>query len=251
MSAGDDPRARPETPPPKVLVVDDIPMFRELVTNFISRIADVTTAADGATALEIARHEHPRLIVSDLEMPGMNGAALCRAVREDEALADTPFLMILPGDDAHDRVRAIRAGADDVIAKPLQRVELLGTVSRFLADNTVRGLPRVQVSTPVTIFMNKNETRARALNVSRGGMFVRTELPLPTRSEWRVRFHLPETSGDLTPTAMVVWRADERAPTGPGLGMRFVELDGRAARVIDEFVYERTPASYGPRPPRP
>jgi len=234
---------------PRVLVVDDIAMFRELVTNFIGRLAEVVTAEDGASALALARQEQPRLIVSDLDMPGMNGAALCRAVREDAAIADTPFLMILPGDDAHDRVRAIRAGADDVITKPLQRVELIGTVSRFLAANFVRGLPRVQVSTPVTIFMSKKESRARALNVSRGGMFLSTDLPLPTRSEWRVRFNLPETRDELTPTAMVVWRADESAPTGPGLGMRFVELDGRAARMLDEYVYERTPVSSSP--PRP
>jgi len=248
MSSSEDaPRPRDPGARPKVLVVDDIPMFRELVTNFIARIADVVTAEDGASALEIARRERPRLIVSDLDMPGVNGAALCRSVREDPQLAATPFLMILPGDAAHDRVRAIRAGADDVISKPLQRVELLGTVTRFLSDHFVRGLPRVQVSTPVTIFMNKNETHARALNVSRGGMFVRTDLPLPMRSEWRVRFNLPETPGALSPTAMVVWRADATAPTGPGLGMRFVELEGREARLIDEFVYERTPASHGPR----
>jgi uncharacterized protein (TIGR02266 family) len=233
---------------PKVLVVDDIPMFRELIANFLSGVADVIEAEDGASAFEAVRRERPRLIVSDLDMPGMGGDALCRAVREDSEIASTPLLMILPGDDAHDRVRAIRSGADDVLSKPLQRVELLGTAGRFLTDNTVRGLPRVQVEAPVTIFLTQEESRARALNLSRGGMFVRTELPLPTHSEWRVRLTLPETTAALTPTAMVVWRADGQSPMGPGLGMRFVELGGRDARAIDDFVYERTPASaFAPR----
>ena len=234
-----------------VLVVDDIPMFRDLMSNFLSGTARVIQAGDGAEALELARRERPRLIVSDLEMPGMNGAALCRAVRDDADLAGTHFLMITPGEEASDRVRAIRAGADDVLMKPLQRVELLGTVGRFLADNTVRGLPRVAVDTPVTIYLSKDQGRGQALNLSRGGMFVKTDLPLPTRSEWRVRFHLPETPAQLTPTAMVVWRAPEGSPMGPGLGMRFVELDGRAARTLDDFVYERTPTSHGPRVPQP
>jgi len=233
---------------PTVLVVDDIPMFRELIGNFLSGTADIVTAEDGAQALDIARRKRPRMIVSDLEMPGMNGAALCRAVREDRRLADLPFLMIVTGDAARDRVRAIRAGADDVLAKPLQRVELIGAVSRFLTENTARGLPRVNVETPVTIFLSKQEGRGQALNVSRGGMFVRTDLPLPTRSEWRVAFHLPETDEELTPTAMVVWRAPEDSPTGPGLGMRFVEIDGPTARTIDEYVYERTPTGWGSRP---
>lgn len=233
---------------PKVLVVDDIPMFRELVANFLSGVAHVVTAEDGRSAFEIARRERPRLIVADLEMPGMNGAALCRAIRNDRELAATPLLMVLPGDEAHDRVRAIRAGADDAIAKPLQRVELLGTAKRFLTDTTVRGLPRVRVDAPVTIFLNKNEGRGRALNVSRGGIFVHTDLPLPDRSEWRVRFQLPETGEPLSPTAMVVWRAGADAPGGPGLGMRFVELSGQEARALDDYVYERTPAaSWAPR----
>jgi len=237
------------TPAPgPVLVVDDIPMFRELLANFLAGTADVRTASDGSEALELARRVRPRLIVADLDMPGMNGAALCRAVRADEQLAECHFLMILPGDEAGDRVRAVRAGADDVLSKPLQRVELVGAVSRFLAHNTVRGLPRVPVSAPVTIYLAKSPGRGKALNVSRGGIFVRTELPLPTRSEWRVRFQLPEMPKPLTPTAMVVWRAGEATPTGTGLGMRFVELDGQAARSLDEYVYERTPAAPSPAP---
>jgi uncharacterized protein (TIGR02266 family) len=233
-----------------VLVVDDIPMFRDLMANFLAGTGRVLTASGGREALEIARAEQPRLIISDFDMPDLGGVDLCRAVRADATLQRTRFLMILPGseDDARDRVRSIRAGADDVISKPIQRPELVQTVRRFLAADTVRGLPRVPVSTPVTIYLSKNESEGKALNVSRGGMFVATDLPLPTHSEWRVRFHLPETDAQLTPTAMVVWRAPEDAPTGPGLGMRFVELDGPAARTLDEYVYERTPTSQMPIP---
>ena len=236
--------------PGPVLVVDDIPMFRELLANFLAGTAEVISAANGNEALAVAHRVRPRLIVADLEMPGLDGAALCRAVREDARLSECHFLMILPGDDAHDRVRAIRAGADDVLSKPLQRVELVGAVSRFLADNAVRGLPRVSVHAPVTIYLARRPGRGRALNVSRGGIFVRTELPLPTRSEWRVRFQLPEMQEALTPTAMVVWRAEPSTPTGSGLGMRFVELDGQAARSLDEYVYERTPVVQSPPPGR-
>jgi uncharacterized protein (TIGR02266 family) len=112
----------------------------------------------------------------------------------------------------------------------------------------------VAVDTPVTIFLARGHERARAVNLSRGGMFVRTELPLPRRSEWRLRFELPDApdgAGSIAPTAMVVWRADEDDPIGPGLGLRFVELDGASARHLDEYVYERTPSSFGAPPPRP
>jgi len=236
-----------------ILVVDDIPMFRALLADMLASAGRVVEAEDGAQALELARKERPDLVVSDLEMPGLDGAALCRAVRADEDLARTHFLMLLPGGDARDHVRAIRAGADDALAKPLQRTELLGSVRRFLATPTVRGLPRVAVDTPVTVYLSRSQERARATNVSRGGLFLRTELPLPRRSEWRIRFQLPEQETPLSPTAMVVWRAEADAPTGPGpgLGMRFMELDGAAARRLDEYVYERTPVSHAGPPPRP
>lgn len=226
-----------------ILVVDDIPMMRDLISLFLARTGRVLRAADGAEALAVARRERPALIISDLDMPGSDGAALCRALRADPELADTHFLMLLPSDDPQDRVRAIRAGADDVLTKPLERVALLSTVTRFLASPTVRGLPRVAVNAPVTIYLAEKAARARALNVSRGGMYVRTDLRLPTRSEWRVQFQLPELARSLAPTAMVVWHGDQTSPFGLGLGMRFVELDGQAARTLDEFVYERTPAS--------
>ena len=240
-----EPDARKDAP--TVLVVDDIPMFRELMASFLARSGRVIQAEGGAQALELARRERPRLIVADLEMPDVNGAALCRAIRKDPELSETAFLMTLPDGDPGSRVRAIRAGADDVLNKPLQGIELIAAANRFLAEETARGLPRVLLETPVTIFLDRSPARGQSLNVSRGGMFVRTDLALPPRSEWRVKFQLPETEASLEPTAMVVWRSDGR-PMGPGLGLRFVELDGRAARTLDDFVYERTPVSApGPR----
>ena len=225
----------------KILVVDDVPMFRDLMSVFLSRSGRVLLARDGAEALAMARRDRPDLVISDLEMPGSNGEALCRAMREDPDLRGTPFLMFTPDGAAEDHVRAIRAGADDVLTKPIQRIELLQNVSRFLASPTVRGLPRVPVEAPVQIFLPKEMQKATALNLSRGGLFIHTDLKLPKRSEWRIRFQLPEIGTSLSPTAMVVWRADAEKPGGPGLGLRFVEIDGDDARAIDEFVYERTP----------
>ncbi len=241
---------RPDGPPQdsaavdsrSILVVDDIPMMRDLTSLFLARAGRVLQAASGAEALETIRRERPKLVLSDLDMPGTDGVDLCRAVRADPEIAGTHFVMLLPSDAPVDRVRAVRAGADDVLIKPLQRVELLATVTRFLASPTVRGLPRVDVNAPLTIYLSEKTARVRTVNLSRGGVFVRTDLRLPTHSEWRVQFQLPELREALSPTAMVVWHGTENSPFGMGLGMRFVELDGRDARKLESFVYERTPA---------
>lgn len=226
-----------------ILVVDDIPMMRELMALFLSRAGRVIQAAEGNGALAIARRERPAVVIADLGLPGMDGAALCRAIREDPDLEATRVVILLPDGSVGDRVAAIRAGADDVLHKPLQRTDLLSTVSRFLAVPAVRGLPRVMVNAPVTIYLPERAVRARSVNLSRGGMFVKTDLELPERSEWRLQFQLPEASESISPTAMVVWHSEKDGPLGLGCGMRFLELDGSASRTVDDFVYERTPVS--------
>ncbi len=81
--------------PKKVLLVDDDKEFR-IVAAIILETAgyQVMQADDGAIAMEILRIEHPDLIISDLNMPMMDGRALCKQVRADALLARTPFVIM-------------------------------------------------------------------------------------------------------------------------------------------------------------
>lgn len=220
---------------PTILVVDDVALFRELGALFLARSGRVHTAHDGKDALEQARRVKPTLMLVDLFMPGMDGEALCRAVRADPELRDAALLVMTGSDSAEDRARALRAGADDVLRKPIVRAELMQAVGRFVQPAGVRGLPRVPFHERVRIRNGSEELVGRAANLSRGGMFVDAAPLPPLHSELRLEFELSDAGPPLRPTAEVVWQRD---PTGaePGMGLRFLGLDGHSAQLLGDYL---------------
>ncbi len=227
-----------------ILMVDDVAMFREIGSLFLARAGRVITASDGLEALVLAREERPALIVCDLEMPRMGGEALCQAVKSDPELADTPVIMLVGSHDADDHARAVRAGADDALPKPLNRVTLLEAVNRFLRFERVRGLPRVELEAPVRIRHQGAECWGVVRNLSRGGMFIESEPALPLDAELALEFDLPETARTLAPTARVVWQRSPGEGRADGMGLRFVALDAATVRCLEDYVHER---AVGPR----
>lgn len=227
----------------KILVVDDAQMFRELGALFLGRTGQVITAESGEEALALAHRERPDVIVTDVQMPGMSGDELCRALRASPDLARTPIIALAGRDDGDDHERAVRAGANDVIEKPLDRVSLIMAVNHFLRLAT-RGLARVPLETDVRVELGNAEAWAWSRNISRGGMFIEVEQDVgEPNTEIQLDFDLPDAGGvHLAPTAKVVWR--EALPEGArsGLGLRFLKLDGDAARILHDYVYERASA---------
>ena len=221
-----------------ILVADDIPMFRELAALFLTRSARVVTAEDGKQALDLARKLAPDLIIADLHMPGMNGDELCSAVKADPELAKTPVIVMIGSQDGEERARVVRAGADDLLVKPLNRMGLIEAVNRFLRFAEVRGLPRIDCSLPVGVDRDRVTTWGTALNLSRGGLFVETEDPAELDWEVALRFVLPNVSREFCPTAQVMWRAErDLNPIVRGMGLRFLALDGAAERQLDDYVF--------------
>ena len=181
-------------------------MFREIETVFLGRTGRILTACDGTEALEIARRERPDLVLTDLSMREMDGDELCRQIRHDPDLRHVPVIVVTSGNSAEEHERAVRAGADGVISKPLCRVTLLQVVQRFLRL-TVRSFERVTLETEVRLSRERTATSGRwSRNVSRGGMFVEADIALEPDSEFEVEFTVPDTSIVVQPTARVVWR---------------------------------------------
>lgn len=224
----------------KILIVDDTALFRELNSLFLARFGRVITACSGESALELIRNERPAIVVTDLNMPGMGGDELCCEVRRDPALADTPIVILAPAENAADRARAVRSGADDVVAKPISRMSLVESVSRFLRSSQRPGLERVDVEAQVRIRSADVEAWGLAQNLSRGGIFVEADAVIPSETEVELDFELPETGSPLHSTARVVW-AREGSPHGPrsGMGLQFLAIDREATRMIEGFVFER------------
>ena len=114
----------------KVLVVDDEPQItRVLRHSLTAHRYDVRTAADGISGLETFNDWHPDLIITDLQMPGMNGIEFCREIRR---LSQLPIIILSVRGEERTKVEALDAGADDYVTKPFGIDELLARVRAAL-----------------------------------------------------------------------------------------------------------------------
>ena len=224
-------------------------MFRDLESLFLARTGEVVAVASGEEALDCVRDVQPDVALVDLELPGVSGEAVCRAFKADPDLRRMPVILVTNGERPEDRARAVRAGADDVIAKPLCRMALIQAVSRQLRPAALRGLARVKVAAQVRIGAGEGEALGIARNLSRGGLFVEAERSAPRETEVQLRFALPNFEIPLTPTAQVIWSRDRTLDAPMGMGLQFLAIDRESARRIDDFVYERAPVRQG-RPPK-
>jgi DNA-binding response OmpR family regulator len=117
----------------KVLVVDDEPVLVETIAYNLEQAGyEVTTAADGASALEVARRERPDLVILDIMLPEMDGLEVCRLLRRENSTATTPIMMLTAKGEEIDKVVGLEVGADDYVTKPFGRRELLARVKALL-----------------------------------------------------------------------------------------------------------------------
>ncbi|MBO6940556.1 MAG: response regulator [Deltaproteobacteria bacterium] len=108
-----------------VLCADDDLEILSLVTRHVRSMgATVLEASDGEEALKVAKREKPDLIVLDVMMPGMSGWEVCRAVREDDSLADTGVLMLTGIGERLNEMTSPLYGADDFLDKPFELDDL-------------------------------------------------------------------------------------------------------------------------------
>ncbi len=114
----------------RILVVDDDPDVRDLVRELLERAGhSVRTAAEGREALRLLYDVRPQLIVLDVSMPELDGWATLERVRD---ITDVPVLMLTARDAELEKVRGLKAGADDYVTKPFGRQELLARVEALL-----------------------------------------------------------------------------------------------------------------------
>ncbi len=226
----------------KILVVDDAELFRELGSVFLVRLGTVLTASSGGEALEIARRERPEVMIVDFDMPDMCGDNVCRAVKADRDLHRTPVILVTSGQSAEDHARAVRAQADDVLTKPLSRIQLGLSVSRLLGADRHLALTRVPLDDDVRVHLIRAGTSAWGVmrDLSRGGVFIESLGRLPVDTEFALDFRLPNLHRPLQPTAQVRWTGRHPTTRAAGMGLRFLALDRSSSHQIDSFVHQFT-----------
>jgi CheY-like chemotaxis protein len=117
----------------KILVVDDNEQNLELLQAYLEDIdCQISTAVDGADALEKVRADQPDLILLDVMMPKISGFEVCRRLKKDPKTAMIPIIMVTALSEIGDIERAINSGTDDFISKPVNRLELTTRVKTML-----------------------------------------------------------------------------------------------------------------------
>jgi CheY-like chemotaxis protein len=219
----------------KVLIVDDTPgglvPLREILTQPHLTVIEATS---GRQALEIHRKEQVDLIIMDLQMRGMDGEQVTRAIRGEKALRDVSILLFVDTPRTGLRERCLACGANDFIPKPFKNAELMARVWPLVnvaARKHTALLAHVDIEregAAVESFV------ARIVNLSTSGLLLEADVPLAVGLGVRVKFFVPGSSIQISTSAMVARRTD-----GGGVvrwGVRFATLDASMRQILRDYI---------------
>ena len=117
----------------RVLIVDDNAANAELLEAYVRELpCEIEVASSGREALEKVEEFEPDIILLDIMMPDMSGLEVCRQLKGDENTSDIPVIMVTALSELEDVERAVEAGTDDFLSKPVNKVELVKRVENML-----------------------------------------------------------------------------------------------------------------------
>lgn len=123
----------------KILVVDDEPQILKVLIAYLEKAGyQVFSASDGVAAISTFHKEHPDFLILDLNLPGMDGLEVCKAIRRD---SNIPILMLTARVEEADKLIGLELGADDYVIKPFSPREVVArvkTIMRRAASETVQ-----------------------------------------------------------------------------------------------------------------
>jgi signal transduction histidine kinase len=135
-----------------ILIAEDSATQREQLRHVLEeRGYSVTAAANGKAALDAARRRKPTVIVTDVVMPEMDGYALCKAVKSDDALKDIPVILLTTLSDARDVLHGLECGADNFIRKPYHVEYLVQRIDYLLMNLELRRNQRMRMGIEITL----------------------------------------------------------------------------------------------------
>ncbi len=175
----------------RILVVDDEPDMASLIAEAIRWQRpdhEVGEAHDGAGALECVARERPDIVILDLAMPGKDGFAVLRELRERGD--DVPVIVLTAKALEQDKVRGLELGADDYITKPFSQKELVARIDAVIRrQQAATGLRRASVFRHGDLEIDFTQRRVA----------VRDRLVPLTRTEYDLLYHLATNAGRLMP----------------------------------------------------
>lgn len=184
-----------------VLIVNDIPDQLQLMSNLLRKAGySVLTAESGQEGFELAKQNHPDLVISDVSMPQMNGLEFCRLIRQDSELRWAPILLVsAQRKDTESIVAGLEAGADDYLEIPFDSTRLVAKVSRLLERSRLEADYRDLVDQANdTIFTQDLEGRITNVNAA-GARFLGVEQQQLIGTQFQDAFHVETENGFFEP----------------------------------------------------
>jgi uncharacterized protein (TIGR02266 family) len=219
-----------------VLVADDTAFVRDRFRAALEGAGHrAITVGTGPELLAAFREQHRQidLVVIDLRLPQGNGVAMLKAIRKIDAAR--PPVVVFSGTIASaDEVRQLSSMAVAGYVNEYTAVQhIVPSLSPHLFPNDYnrRSSPRVVLGVPVAYRYGNTIATALTLNISHGGVALRTTNPLEVGAVVRARFRLPAVRKDIEAEARVAW-VDRRV----GMGLQFTRIEDASQSAIDEFV---------------
>jgi uncharacterized protein (TIGR02266 family) len=225
------------TPPAKTVVVaDDTAFVRERFQHALEGAGHhAITVGSAAELLHRVKHEAQAvdLVLLDLQLPGAVGVELVRKIR---SAAPRPLaIVVFSGTigSAGDVRELTQLGVAGYINEYSAPHNILPTLAPHLFPDNFnrRSSPRVSLGIPVQYRVGSSISAALTLNLSHGGLAIRTTSPLPMGSIVQVKFRMPSAAREVEATGRVVW-SDGRV----GMGIQFQTVDPTGQEAIDNFV---------------
>jgi len=119
----------------KVLIIEDDPSFLRAISHIVTREGyDVITASDGMTGVRMAKVDKPDLLICDVMLPGLDGFEICQQLRNETETAQLPIIILSAKGQEADKTTGLRVGANEYLAKPIDRELLLEKITSLLAE---------------------------------------------------------------------------------------------------------------------
>jgi len=218
-----------------VLIADDLKFFLEIEKTYLQRGGfEVLTATTGEEAVALAQKRQPHLVLIDLEMPKMDGAAACAAMRRVASLQATPIIIMSATGTEQNRERCVKAGCTEFVAKPEKPDELLGIVARILSIKK-REAKRITVVFNVTGTHASRQIIGQAKDLGEKGLLLESSTAISVGSVLDLEFYLPGTRAQVKAKAKVV--RSVKGPDGtPLAGLEFIDLSQADQAAILDYV---------------
>lgn len=214
-------------------------MFLEIEKDFFKYTqVNLLTARDGIEALEVVKNRKPDLIFMDLQMPRMDGAQCCRAIRSDPELAGTPIVIISSSSDAKDKETSLTAGCNYFLTKPAGRDRFLEIAREFIPGINRRD-HRVRCDFAAVLQVNAKEIDCSLHDLGADGAFVVTKFPGTPGTVANLSFALPDGARIDTP-CKIVWTSENEITRPKGLGLKFALMPKEVKSALVKYLEEKT-----------